>query len=556
MFKKPVKIKSNNLAKGSERKTIKDLFCKSFPKATEQEVNSLLNNKKEPLNCIKLVTHDNEVLQVYLIQKQPIFFSLRDKIFPTVFLLWKLPHLIPNFTTHPQVMSFINSGADLMLPGVLTPPGLPRYNNVLEGTPVYVNLSDNKAAVAVGMAAQSSFEMERAGGKGKCVKILHFYGDYLYNIDGNSISLPNFGPPDWLTLKDYVDDFPALGGVKVKLNEVKPSLVEPEPLKELQEVIEEISIEDNDDDVDELLHYCFLASIKYSKTLTLPLLISNFFKLQMLPMCPEGSNLDLKKTSYKKLKPFLDEMSKTGLITVTEIKKGVEAITNINKNHPKYCEFYLKPDLRPKKDSDNNQQTIITESYVITATVLPIFQPAGYRKGDTIEGPNIRKHFTDYIKQNNSQSPDNNKLIHPNTELLQTICKTQNPITWEEAFEKTFESMKSCFKVKSTQQQEQILNKGKVQPISMTVKVRSGNKKVTLIDNLEVFGVNINEFAKECQHGVAASTSITPAPPGKKSDQLLVQGNQVVFVHDLLVEKYKIPKRYIRGLELAPKKKK
>ena len=58
--------------------------------------------------------------------------------------------------------------------------------------------------------------------------------------------------------------------------------------------------------------------------------------------------------------------------------------------------------------------------------------------------------------------------------------------------------------------------------------------QVTLINNLELYGINIQEFARECQHGVAASTSISPVP-GKKSLQLLVQGNQVLFVGNLLM---------------------
>lgn len=58
--------------------------------------------------------------------------------------------------------------------------------------------------------------------------------------------------------------------------------------------------------------------------------------------------------------------------------------------------------------------------------------------------------------------------------------------------------------------------------------------QVTLINNLELYGINIQEFARECQHGVAASTSISPVP-GKKSLQLLIQGNQVLFVGNLLM---------------------
>jgi translation initiation factor 2D len=58
--------------------------------------------------------------------------------------------------------------------------------------------------------------------------------------------------------------------------------------------------------------------------------------------------------------------------------------------------------------------------------------------------------------------------------------------------------------------------------------------QVTLINNLELYGINIQEFARECQHGVAASTSISSVP-GKKSLQLLIQGNQVLFVGNLLM---------------------
>lgn len=566
MFKKPVRIKSNNQVKGSERKIVKELFCKHYPNIQEEEINALFNNKKEPLNCIKLVTHDNEVLQVYVIQKQPLFFTVREKIFPTIFLLWKMPNLLPSFTINPQVMSFISSGADLMLPGLVTPPrhlGLPKYGNVSEASPVCINLSTNRTPVAVGTAAQSSFDMEMAGGKGKCVIVYHFYGDYLCSLEGNAIPpVPHLGVPEWLKLNNYDSDFPELGAsLKHEPNEsenvTSDTSVEHEPITPVVEQ-DELSQEatDNLTDMDELLHFCFLASIKYSKSLNLPVLISNFFKTQMLPMCPVGVTLDIKKTSYKKLKTFLDEMCKIGLIQVKEIKKGVEAITDINKGHPKFNEFYLKPEERPKKDTDttDTRQTTVTESYIITQNVLPIFQPVGYQKGDIIDVPSIKKNVTHYIKQNNCQDLNNIKLVTPLTDVLKTICKTENPISWEEMFEKVCESMKNCFQVSSGQ--EQIFNKGKVSPITMSISQRSGNKKVTIVDNLEIFGININDFAKECQHGVAASTSITPKPPGKKSDQLLIQGNQILFVYNLLEGKYKIPKKYIKGLEHAPKKKK
>ncbi|XP_057656877.1 eukaryotic translation initiation factor 2D [Diorhabda carinulata] len=548
MFKKPIKVKSNTQTKGTERRNFRDSIFKAFPNLTENDVNELLP-KKEPLNILKVVTHNDIVLNVYTVQKRPIFFELDSKLFPTVFLLWKFPEIIYAFTTHLQVMDFITSGADLMLPGVVTPnvqTGLPKYGNICENDVVYVNLLNNIAAVAVGVASQSSGAMLLANCKGKCVIIHHFYGDHLCTLEGMpKLPLPNFGAPKWLQLNNDEDDFPALG-TNEKINNKN------DENRGDVEIIENESGKDLLDDMDELLMHCFLGAIKYSKDVNLPVLTSNFFKLNMLPICPSGKNLDIKKTSYKKLKPFLKKMADDGLIIVKEVKSGVETITFINKDHPKCQAFYIPPENRPKKESEteSSSHTNIIESFVVTEPVTSLFE--GYRKGDIIQLTEVRKFLTKYVKEHNLQNEDNNRLVNPN-EVLAKICKTEHPVAWEEAIEKICSAMKNCYKVKSGN--EEIQGKGKISPITLSVSVRSGNKKVTLIDNLELFGIRVTDFAKECQHGVAASTSIS-RPPGKKCDQLLVQGNQVLFVYNLLTDKYKVPKKYIKGLENAPKKKK
>lgn len=120
------------------------------------------------------------------------------------------------------------------------------------------------------------------------------------------------------------------------------------------------------------------------------------------------------------------------------------------------------------------------------------------------------------------------KLQEPH---LAALFKNKDEVTWEELMIKVCSTMKSCYKV--TGSVKAIEAKGKIQPITMKVETRSGNKKVTLVDNIELFGISISEFAKECQHGVSASASTSKAP-GKKSDQLMVQGNQVLFIHHLL----------------------
>lgn len=54
--------------------------------------------------------------------------------------------------------------------------------------------------------------------------------------------------------------------------------------------------------MDNLLLHCFLKTWKTSaKKIDLPILTSNFYRLHMIPACPDGVTLDIKKSSYKKL---------------------------------------------------------------------------------------------------------------------------------------------------------------------------------------------------------------------------------------------------------------
>nr|CAH7745708.1 unnamed protein product [Callosobruchus chinensis] len=169
-----------------------------------------------------------------------------------------------------------------------------------------------------------------------------------------------------MLVKDYETDFPALGSrssdtkLECSRQEIiideKPStdtivsedldIIECENTKDVKETTTE--------GMDKLLSYCFIGALKYSKNITLPVLTSNFYKLHMLPLCPPDKNMDIKKSSFKRLKVFLEKMDQEGLIKVREIKKGVEAIVQINKDHPWFTAFYIDPMNRYKKEDKEN----------------------------------------------------------------------------------------------------------------------------------------------------------------------------------------------------------
>lgn len=49
--------------------------------------------------------------------------------------------------------------------------------------------------------------------------------------------------------------------------------------------------------------------------------------------------------------------------------------------------------------------------------------------------------------------------------------------------------------------------------------------------------MDLNKFSKECQHGVAASTTINDIP-NSLNRQVQIQGSQVNFVFKLLIGEY------------------
>ncbi|XP_067012499.2 eukaryotic translation initiation factor 2D [Anabrus simplex] len=612
MFAKPFRVKSNSQLKGSERKKLRAELLQQFP-LTEENLQELMPNK-EVISCAKLHTHAGDAVLVYSVQKLPIVFQIESVMFPTVYMLWKIPDLVYYFTTWPPVLSKITGGADLMLPGVVLKDGfhIKAFGKLEKGDRVAVNLSCNKAAIAVGKAALSSIDMYMSGKRGKAVNVLHFVGDELWSY-GTKLALPELGPPEWFkeneTENDSVDisspESPSVeqqqeqkeneknscdvisssedsvanlpedvGNLNINEN-VDIPVIENSPthiesiansdfgdLSSFTEPQPEV-VEDSKEAMDELVEYCFLKALNTSaKKAEYPMLASKFYKVHMLAVCPVGKSIDLKKSSHKKLSVFLNKMSSLEVIKVKELTKGVESIMSVNPAHPLIKNFETRED---DVSAENPEQLTevkgtgspaITEMYIVTAAVLPLLSKFDLKKGMSLPAPTVRKHLTEYVKKEQLQDQAERRKVTLDP-LLAGILKGKTDatsLTWDELMSKFLSCMTHSYSM-SFAGQSAVVNKGKLEPIDIQVGKRTGNKKVTLINNLELYGVDLTEFARECQHGVAASTSISSVP-GRKSAQLMVQGNQVLFVGNLLQGKYQIPKRYIRGLELAPKPKK
>ena len=322
--------------------------------------------------------------------------------------------------------------------------------------------------------------------------------------------------------------------------------------------------------MDERLELAFLQAWKTTaKKAELPILTSNFFRLHMVPQAQEA--IDIKKSSYKKLSKFLSKMQKEGIITIKELQKGVESITGVNIQHEKILSHrVVKP--VPKEVPDKEEEVlpcdrayeppIITELFMVSGAVLPFFKEVGIPKGQGLTASDLRRIVKEYVSANNLQNPENKTLVNLDPLLASAALasKGENGIvslTWEDLTSRMQSKMSPGYSLQFPGAASATTHKGKLSPIELSVATRSGNKKVTLIYNLETFGIDPSELAHKCQVGVAASTSVHEAANRKAGAiEVLVQGNQVAFISKTLLQDYKIPRKYIKGLEAAVKPKK
>lgn len=339
-------------------------------------------------------------------QKLPVVFEVEKIMYPTVYMLWQASDLLYTFTTHPQVFPIITGGADLMLPGVVLPNGvsLHAYGDLQKGDRVAINLTSNKAPIAVGNAANSSYDMYMSAKRGKCVQVLHYYGDLLSKY-GTKLVIPELGPPFECEIvkveeENSIEQSNGTDSLTSDISEINlnSDIVEPNSAEESSDpvILEEgdsceksiLDTHNTNQLMDDLLKYCFLKSLRTTmKKVDLPLLTSNFYKVHMIPACPEGKTLDVKKSSYKKLSNFLDEMVKLGTINVESLQKGVQSISKVDYSCELLKDFVddisneeaEKGILIDTSTTNPSSAPEITEKYIVTAAVLPLFYIYDYK---------------------------------------------------------------------------------------------------------------------------------------------------------------------------------
>lgn len=561
MFAKAFRVKSNTAIKGSDRRKLRADVAAAFPTLGTDQVSELVPGKEE-LNTVKLYAHRGDTVTVYVSGGNPILFELEKNLYPTVYMLWSHPDLLPTFTTWPLVLEKLVGGADLMLPGLVVPPaGLPQ---VQKGDLCAIALVGNRAPVAIGVAAMSTEEMLTSGLKGRGFSVLHTYQDHLWR-SGDKSSPPSIAPlvvdpADLSDDKESVQVDPVLQGEEEGNGETALSEAtsaggqdqDPTDSKTLQERM------------DGLLQQCFLHALKCRvRKADLPLLASTLLGSHMFSCCPEGHQLDIKKSSYKKLSKFLQHMQQEQIVQVKELSRGVESVVAVDWRHPRITSFVI-PEPSPTSQSvqeGSREQPYrppdIKPLYCVPASMTLLFQESGHKKGSVLEGSEVRAIIINYAKKNDLVDADNKNLVKLDPVLCDCLLEkheqhTVMKLPWDSLVTRCLEKLQPAYQV-TFPGQEPVVKKGKICPIDITLAQRASNKKVTVVRNLEAYGLDPGSVAATLQQRCQASTTVTPAPGAKDSLQVQIQGNQVHHLGRLLLEEYHLPRKYIQGLEKAPK---
>ncbi|NXF12626.1 EIF2D factor, partial [Smithornis capensis] len=575
------------------RRKLRSDVAAAFPNLSPEQLAEFIPNKEE-LNVIKIYSHKGEAITVYMNHRNPILFEVEKALYPTVYTLWLYPDLLPAFSTWSPVLQKLAGGADLMLPGVVVPPcGFPP---VEQGTLCAVTLVGNRAPVAVAVATMSTAEMLAAGMKGKGFAVLHTYLDHLWEY-GDKSCPPTLAPlgPDCAAKESTGNEEEQEGKEPVSSSSPEPvphvdirdlSLKEQDTCAELgkeelhenraAEPVENASTEDQQEaedsrtpqeQMDALFNQCFFHALKCKvKKSELPLLTSTFLRSHMFSCCPAGQQLDIKKSSYKKFSKFLQCMQHQKILQVKELSKGVESIVEVDWKHPDIRAFAVPEGLssasaaQDSKSEDREQvyhAPEIIPLYGVSTKMIPLFQESGHRKGSILSSSEVRNIVINYVKTNDLVHETNKNFVKVNAILCDCLLDKSEQdeishLTWDDLLSRCLERLQPLHQV-TFFGQDPVVRKGNIEPIDITIAQRSSNKKVTIIKNLELYGLDPQSVANILQQRVQASATLTPVPGARDRVQVQIQGNQIHHLAKMLLEEFQLPRKHIRGLEKAPK---
>ncbi|KAJ3402592.1 Eukaryotic translation initiation factor 2D, partial [Chytridiales sp. JEL 0842] len=569
-----------------------------YPILTDDSLSTLLPKDSE-LFVTKISTHQDSHGQLYTLGPQPLFIRLgkEGKLYPTIYTLWKLPHLLPTITTHGPVMRRLFDGADLMLPGVVVPPN-GFETNFQVGDVVAILMRGNPYPLAVGRMLVSRDAMIKNGMRGKGVEMVHTYGDTLW-------ALTKEEPPEVIEAVADSEDDDEYEVVDTEADEnssnlgVQPleddvteemaSMVMDETPSEVgDQQIVEVGIETEmvessgppsvkPADMDKILEEAFLTALRLKlpdDPKSYPIGSSVLYDTYILPSRMLGTTIDIKNSTYKKetnlkVSKFLKAMEKKGYVKLKE-RNGDTILMSINKKHPQVAAFEpprklaVEASSKPASSSStinssskasvstsvadlSTEPLKIVELFKANGSIAKLWAEIGIQKDALLTKAEVRSALDDYVKSKNLSSSSDPRLVKLDPFLTEALLKKDELsqvefLARDSITQRVLEKM-SPFHELTPPSGEPVIKKGSVKPILITVESKNGRRVTTKVVNVENFGIEPEDLAAQLKIRCASSTSVTPLP-GKSAVTLyevMIQGSKIREVCDTLAEKYGVP---------------
>ncbi|KAB0798420.1 hypothetical protein PPYR_09413 [Photinus pyralis] len=545
MFTKPFQILRITRLKESEKEWYKNQLITLYPLITDYRFTNQFLCKSDYVEVIRIKNSSSIYVDVLVVNKQPMIF-VYGQMFPTVYFLWEYPECLLAFTTYFSVVEKLHDGALLMLHGVAYPKFSHYYPTVPDferNTPVCVNQTTNKAAVAVGVTIESSITLCKRKHRGKCVYIYHYFNDQLCTINNAQLlPLPEMGYPEWMkeSMKSISNlSLPKERQVSIK-SRISSGCVGTEKCVGTDnsvfianEILQKAAM-------DKLLLRCFFTTIKYSKSLQLPISVNSFCETYIVRASPI---LDITKSSHGNFYNFIEQLSKEGVVSLGD--DG--GIAKINYAHRIVKSFVYDPDEVPNVLIIHDAPLMNVENcYTVTTPVLPIFQPFGFIPGSVILASEVQNYVNGYVKYYCLQNKDGaSALVRVDTYLRLLLSKDVGQFVELEAIKtEVLKQMTKCYRL--TIRGIPTVCKGELKRIKIWVGFLCTCKKVTIVMYLEKYRINVDDLARDCE--VIDNKCIKVYKTiCQTEDRLYINGNQVAVVYNVLIKKYGIPEKCIRA---------
>eukprot|EP00884_Botryococcus_braunii_P009147 jgi/Botrbrau1/18233/Bobra.53_1s0087.1 len=291
----------------------------------------------------------------------------------------------------------------------------------------------------------------------------------------------------------------------------------------------------------------------------------------MLPAKPPGTNVDIKKSSYKKLSTLLKKYEKKGLLTTKQIHKQ-DNISAVNRGHDLYSAAAAvdrtsgRAEAAPAangaedpgrginkaKSADvaepaaSSHHIKVTYCYRVPSSLRPIFGD-GAGKEDLFTEDQCSEALLGYGRRE-QLAVEEGGLIKLDKLLIGGLFNKKEPQvegdlnSFDDTLRRLLGKLHLHHRIQRPSEQGlvEVVKKGTVKKVVLALEDRQGGRKhITRITHVESFAIDPTDLGNLMQRKFQTSSSVTKLPGKQETDkEIALQGNLLLEAQRFLVQEY------------------